>query len=951
GRTNVVELKGPVDIRLDHTRLTADNAVIWLHPLPGGLLDEQRVEISLIGNARLTQEGIVRTETNLLVTAVVTGTIRLNGDRTARDDSGGEIYQLASAVRRGQTIAPGAPAPAKESTPQRRWSNSTATRVPTSGPTTQQVQSSSFLPKRTLELHYSDSKREVTPDGKLAYVISGDFVVRSIDPKGDMIEFLADNAVIFTDLARAKDARESDGGKDSKQIADHVVSAYFEGDVRVYTTPADGAKNALSMRADRVYYEFATDRAVMTDVVFHTVDFKKQMPIYMRASKVRQLSQGEFKAENVELTTSAFATPTYSLAADKAYVRSEPSENPNDGSRVTFAAENTTLRGFGVPFFWLPESGGTMTSRGTALRGASIEDSSDFGFGVRTQWGLFETLGQPAPSGLDADYRIDYFGDRGPAGGLDAKYNGGFITETTKDPWNFLGELRSYFVDDHGTDHFGGLRTDVPVTDAFRGRAYLEHQHFFPDDWQAQLRLGWVSDANFRSQWFFDEFQNGSPINESIYLKHQKDSEVFTLLTEWQPNDVVTTSETIQEQREVEYIPEFGYHRVGDGFADDTFTFFSDNSAAGMRFSRSGATLAEQGFGPGLLPGKPSFAYTGDPGTTTWRGDFRQEIDWPINAGPFKMVPYTFARYTVYSQGVVPPAVEPQVKTIPTGPVARSSDQNRVMAGTGFRISTAFWRVDDTLQSDLLDIHRIRHVIEPEINLFASAQTIDQSRLFIYDENVDAVNDVQAIQVALRQRWQTKRGGPGRWRSVDFFTFNVYGNFFANQPAKQFRDPADFRGAFFATEPETSLARNSLNMDSQWRISDSMTVLADASENLDYMKFATGSIGLAVQRDERLSYFIGNRYIADLNSSILTVEMNYQLTRKYGFSAVQSFDFGAGQDVYYSFSLNRKFDRFLMAISLSYDQTTDNKGISFQFVPYGLRRGFGSDRLAQHYQQ
>jgi len=44
------------------------------------------------------------------------------------------------------------------------------------------------------------------------------------------------------------------------------------------------------MRAQRVYYEFDTDRAVMTDVLFHTVDLKKQIPLFMRASKLRQLS-------------------------------------------------------------------------------------------------------------------------------------------------------------------------------------------------------------------------------------------------------------------------------------------------------------------------------------------------------------------------------------------------------------------------------------------------------------------------------------------------------------------------------------------------------------------------------------------------------------------------------------------------------------------------------------
>jgi hypothetical protein len=942
GRGSVVELHGPIDIKLDHARLTADNAVVWLSRLPGGLLDEQRVEIALMGHAKLTQENVVRTEDNLLVNAVVTGAIRLSGERSAVDDQASELYQQATAIRRGQTIAPTAATPAAGA-PHRRWSTSSTTRRATTAPAGPPP---IIRPKRAIELQFDNMHEERTDDGNLAFVLSGNLMIRSHSPNGDLLEFLADNAVVFTDLKNLKDAQG--GSANQRQtIGDHVVSAYFEGDVRVYTTPADGAKNILSMRAERVYYEFATDRAVLTDVVFHTIDLKKQIPVYMRAQTVRQLSQGEFKAENVQLTTSGFATPSYSLAAQKAYVRSEATGDPSLGERVTFGANNAFLDVFGVPIFYLPAAGGTMTSRGSALREISVEDSHDFGFGVRSEWGLFETLGQPPPPGLDTSVRADYFSDRGPAGGVDAKYNGGFVTETTKDPWNFLGDLHSYFVDDHGTDDLGASRTEVTPPDEFRGRAYIEHQHFFPNDWQAQIRLGWVSDANFLWQWFPEEYRNGLPIDESIYLKHQKDSEVFTLLTEWQPNDQVTTSEAVQEQREVQYLPQVGYHRIGDSFADDTLTFISDNTAGGLQFARSGATLQEQGFVPaaGVQPGIPSYAYTGDPNETVWRGDFRQEVDWPINAGPIKMVPYAFGRYTTYSAGVVPPVPNPTAKALPTAPITKTGDQNRFMAGTGIRFTTAFWKTDNSVESDLFDVHRVRHVIEPEINLFTSAQTIDQQHLFIYNENVDAVNDIQAVEFALRQRWQTKRGGPGRWRSADFFTFNVYTDLFANQPDKRFRDPVDFRGQFFSTTPETSLARNAVNADSQWRLSDTTTVLADFSENLDKFRVATASVGVAVQRDERLTYFIGQRYIDDLNSSILTFEAMYKLTRKYDVLYTQSFDFGQNKSVFYTFALTRRFDRFSAGVRAFYDQSTDNKGFSFVLMPYGLNRGIGTQEL------
>jgi hypothetical protein len=269
------------------------------------------------------------------------------------------------------------------------------------------------------------------------------------------------------------------------------------------------------------------------------------------------------------------------------------------------------------------------------------------------------------------------------------------------------------------------------------------------------------------------------------------------------------------------------------------------------------------------------------------------------------------------------------------------------MVGAGIKIATSFWKVDDAAESDLFDIHRIRHIIEPEINLFTSAQTIDQNRLVIYNEDVDAINDIQAVQLALRQRWQTKRGGPGRWRSVDFFTLNIEANLFANQPDKRFLDPVDFRGLYFSSLPEASIPRNSINADAQWRISDTTAVLADCSENLDRERFATASIGLAVQRDERLSYFIGTRYIADLHSNITTLEATYQLSRSYDLSFAESFDFGQSRNVFYSVTAYRKFDRFRAGVRVYYDETTNQNGFSFEFVPYGLGRGVGSDQAQE----
>ena len=63
-----------------------------------------------------------------------------------------------------------------------------------------------------------------------------------------------------------------------------------------------------------------------------------------------------------------------------------------------------------------------------------------------------------------------------------------------------------------------------------------------------------------------------------------------------------------------------------------------------------------QGFRPVVnedrraLPGLPTFGQTGTPTDVTWRGDFRQEVNFPFSFGQFRFVPYVLGRYTVYSE-------------------------------------------------------------------------------------------------------------------------------------------------------------------------------------------------------------------------------------------------------------------------------------------------------------
>jgi hypothetical protein len=290
-------------------------------------------------------------------------------------------------------------------------------------------------------------------------------------------------------------------------------------------------------------------------------------------------------------------------------------------------------------------------------------------------------------------------------------------------------------------------------------------------------------------------------------------------------------------------------------------------------------------------------------------------------------MPYVFGRYTGYTQS-------PEDK-----------DENRVFGGTGIRINTAFWRVDDSAYSELFDIHCIRHVIEPEINLFTSGSTVPRQDIYDYEEDVDKLNDVTGAQLALHQTWQTKRGGPGQFRSVDFLTFNVEANLFTHQPSQTLLNPSGFRGLFFPSEPELSIPRNSINADSLWRVSDTTAVLADEEYNLDKNELATASIGAAVQRDVRLAYFVGLRYIGQIDSTVASIAADYQLSLRYNVAFSESVDVSTQKSEDSSVTLTRHFDRFYASITVYYDQINDQEGFRFGFIPEGVSKGVSSDQL------
>ena len=946
----VLLIEGGVEIELGSAKLSGGRAVLRLSR-PEGARGGYSASLVLLDDARIEHDGIVRSGAVLQSELQVRGRVTLTAEtRQARDRSDSETYREALTFVLARRVEPPEPG-----------------RVP---PASQPVSV-----RQRLDFSFDQLQTVKSEDGTVSVVMTGNVVLLERRSGGELLELRADRAVLFTSLT---DLGELGEGQDRRSLETAVRAAYLEDDVRIALTPADPRLGEQRLEADRVYYDFVTDRAVLTRAALHTIEPARQVPVTVRADVIKQLAQGQWRAVNASVSTSNLAVPGYSLRTGRVYVSREDTGDSRRGTRTSFDARNVLFDIYGVPFFWLPVASGSVTERGFPLRRLQFENSGDFGLGVRTEWGLLDMLGVQSPANLDVGLYLDYFSERGPATGINGRYQGGFINPTSKQPWTFRGGFDSYLVWDDGIDKFGGKRGGVAFDGEFRGRVSWDHQHFFPDDWQLQARANWVSDATFLEEWFSREFRNGDPADVSGYLKRQRQSEALTLLVQFQPSDLPTTADQLQQvtplvdpvsgvvgQRPVvvEKLPEVGYRLVGESWDASWMTFFSDNTIAGLRFNQTRPTLADLGFRnsrfvrnpdgsialdpetgkprrtSAVLPGYPSYGYTGITDNWVVRGDFRQQLDFPLNTGLIRTVPYIMTRYTGYSDS-------------PDDEV-----QNRLMAGAGVRMSTTFWRVQDDIDWRLLDVRRLRHVVEPELHLFTSISTQDRNDLFVYEQNVDGVSDISAVQVSLLQRWQTKRGGPGRLRSVDVFTLNLRGAFFANAPDEplvpdrngNLYAPTGFRGLFYPSLPEASVARNTFSADGTWRISDTTALLSDVAYNFDEGTMATASLGLAAERGRRLNYYIGTRYVGEINSTLLSFIGSYQISPKYLVSLSQSVEVADVSQNTTTVTLVRRFDRFLLTLTAYTDQVDNDSGFSFSLIPEGLGDPLGLSSVASSF--
>jgi len=421
----------------------------------------------------------------------------------------------------------------------------------------------------------------------------------------------------------------------------------------------------------------------------------------------------------------------------------------------------------------------------------------------------------------------------------------------------------------------------------------LRHRHYLPDNWELTLEASYISDPTFLEEFETSEFFEGKEQETLIYLKKQQDNWAWDLLTQWRVLDFVT---------QTEHLPNTTFQLIGQPILNNLATFFSESRLGAVRYRPDDRRFFHSGRVDNL-----------DSTDVTIRGDTRQEITFPLKLDPVQVVPFGSARLSAWDGS------------------PHDGGKQRFFGTYGLSGSMYLWRVYDKVESELLDLHRMRHLIKPDATVFLSESSIPSKDLTPFDEGVEDIDDFDGAQLGLRQRWQTKRGGPGQWRSVNWITWDVEAGFFNDAT-----DRARTHGDTFLSRPETSLPANYINTNLIWRLSDSTALLYDANVDLNRGRTGTSNISFHVDRSPRLSYFFGHRYIGETSSNLLGFGANYKLTPKYSLAIREQYDLQRTRTLDFTITIIRKLPRWFVAITFDLDEAEQEEAVSLSLWPEGI---------------
>lgn len=735
---------------------------------------------------------------------------------------------------------------------------------------------------------------------------------------------------------------------------------YIEGDI-VF------AKGSRVIYAERMFYDVETKKGTIlkAEVLTTVKDFEGA--VRMKADVIQQLDENNLQAFGTAVTTSRLGVPRYWLQSEAIGIQQVPGQSSdslvydpttgvasqfpsggldpslvgNSSSDDNYYLDSRTNRVYlgGVPVFAWPRLQTNLNDPTLYLERLGINNDRIFGTQVTTGWNMYQLLGAFRGRPLDeATIRgtrwigeLDYLSDRGLGFGSEVEYDRMGLFGV---PGRARGQYDSWFINDSGLDFLGRDRRDLIPEEEFRGRTVLKHRHDFSPGYQLRAELGYISDRNFLEQYFEREWDTQKDATTGFWLERNSGTNSFNLTGDLQLNEFFTQTSGLK----------FDWFKLGQPILNNQAIWHSRTQAGYVRMRQAEA------------PTNAVDAAKFDP--LAWEADVegmkfgtRQEIDFPMQFGPVKVVPYVLGDASFWQEA------------------RDGNDLFRAYGQTGVRASLPMWRVDPSIQSVLWNVNGLAHKVTFDIDAFFADASQDLDELALYEPldddsqehfrrrfafdtfgiipggdiplrfdernyafrsgmqgNVtspsEIADDLTAIKFGVRQRWQTKRGLIGREHIIDWITFDAQATLFPNANRDNF-------GADLGM----------IDYNFKWHVGDRVSLVSDGYFDLFSQGLRTASFGANISRPEIGNAYIGYRMIeGPISSNILSAALTYRMSDKWGVKAGGQVDFGQTGSIGQTLSLVYIGESFLWQFGFNYDYSRENFGFRFGFEPRFNRR-------------
>ena len=803
-----------------------------------------------------------------------------------------------------------------------------------------------------------DAKTFNGPDGKTAgFVINSgvrlvfdaidnvqfqDYAVRRIDIETDRV-------VVWGDMPKLS---LGDSPAAAAPTTSRPLEVYLEGNI-VFR------EGDRVIYAQRMYYNVTYRFGVVLGAEMLTPVPEYKGLVRLKADALQMFNQQHFQAYGAALTTSRLGVPRYWFQADAVELRDQPRTKLDPTTRLPVAdpvtgevrvdhhymassRDNWVFVG-GVPVFYWPTLTTDLTEPSYYLDRVQVKNDNVLGTQLLLDWDLYQLLGiRNRPDGTQWQLSTDVLSERGFAAGTLFRYQGDTLLGL---PGPYKGSFDAWGLRDAGLDNLGIDRRSLTPESDWRGRLVWQHRQRFSNGYQFTGELGLLSDRNFMEQFFEREWDQNKDLTTGLELKQLDDNMTWALSADARVNPFFT---------QTEWLPRFDHYWLGQSFLSNIFTI-SEHTQVGYAHVRPASAPKD----PADLAKFELLPWEAD--REGLRSASRMELDLPVELGPVKFVPYVLGEAAYWGEDL------------------SGGDLTRLFGQAGLRTSLPIWRADPGIQSELFNLNGLAHKITLEGEVFVADANRDMSQLPLYDAidddalehfrrrlkfntfdlplaiavplkfdpryyalrsglqnwvtspSTEIADDLAVARIGVNQRWQTKRGLPGRQRIVDWIVFDVQASLFPNASRDNFGESAGL-----------------IEYDFRWHVGDRLTLLSDGYADVFGEGLRTMSVGGLISRPDRGSLYLGFRTIegpgplsalTPVHSNVLTAAINYRMSEKWILGGATSYDFSPSGNHGQNLSLTRIGESFLVKAGFNYDLSRDNFGATLVIEPRFLPSG------------